>query len=231
GSRRRAAAARRRPRCRTAHRADRLQRRATSGKHLRTGDRRAWHLKEETMRRIRSAAFIGAAVLLVTGCSAGGGGGGGAENAGSGTGGIKVWLSNNEQELAWGKAVVDAWNEEHPDQKVTSQEIPAASSSEEAITAAITAGTAPCLVFNIAPAAVSGWVRQGGLVDLSSIDGADDYISERGGDVDSYQTDGKFYQLPWKSNPVMVMYNKELFTKAGLNADDPKMNTYDAFLQ
>lgn len=183
------------------------------------------------MRRIRSAAFIGAAVLLVTGCSAGGGGGGGAENAGSGTGGIKVWLSNNEQELAWGKAVVDAWNEEHPDQKVTSQEIPAASSSEEAITAAITAGTAPCLVFNIAPAAVSGWVRQGGLVDLSSLDGADDYISQRGGDVDSYQTDGKFYQLPWKSNPVMVMYNKELFTKAGLNADDPTMNTYDAFLQ
>src|SRR5690606_3815671 len=128
------------------------------------------------MRRIRSAAFIGAAVLLVTGCSAGGGGGGGQE-AGAGTGEIKVWLSNNEQELAWGKAVVDSWNEDHPDEQVSSQEIPAASSSEEAITAAITAGTAPCLVFNIAPAAVSGWVRQGGLVDLSSIDGADDYIS------------------------------------------------------
>ncbi|MDQ0614718.1 multiple sugar transport system substrate-binding protein [Microbacterium sp. W4I4] len=182
------------------------------------------------MKKIRSAALIGAVALVVTGCSSGGGGGGGGDAA-TATGDIKIWLSNNEQELAWGKEVVKAWNDAHPDEKVASQEIPAASSSEEAITAAITAGTAPCLVFNIAPAAVSGWVKQGGLVDLSSIKGADDYITERGGEVSGYQTDGKFYQLPWKSNPVMVMYNKELFTKAGLNADDPKMNTYDAFLQ
>ncbi|MFD5214188.1 extracellular solute-binding protein [Microbacterium sp. NPDC058345] len=180
-------------------------------------------------KKIRAAAFLGAAALLVTGCSSGGGGGGG-DAAGSGTGGIDIWLSNNEQELAWGTSVVDAWNAEHPDEQVKAQEIPAASSSEEAITAAITAGTAPCLVFNIAPAAVSGWVRQGGLVDLSSLEGADDYIADRGGDVESYQTDGAFYQLPWKSNPVMVMYNRELFTKAGLNADDPQMNTYDAFM-
>lgn len=182
------------------------------------------------MKKIRSAALISAFALVLTGCSAGGGDGGGGTDANDSKGDIKIWLSNNEQELAWGKEVVKAWNDEHPDAQVKAQEIPAASSSEEAITAAITAGTAPCLVFNIAPAAVSGWVKQGGLVDLSSLKGADAYIGDRGGDVDSYQTDGKFYQLPWKSNPVMVMYNKELFTKAGLNADDPKMNTYDAFL-
>ena len=179
------------------------------------------------MKKFRAIALIGATALVATGCSAGGGG----EASADGTGPIKVWLSNNEQEVAWGTAVVEAWNAEHPDEKVTAQEIPAGSSSEEAITAAITAGTAPCLVYNVAPAAVSGWVKQGGLVDLSKIDGGSDYITERGGDVDAYASDGSFYQLPWKSNPVMVMYNKALFQASGIDPEDPQMNTYDAFLE
>ncbi|WP_336628501.1 MULTISPECIES: extracellular solute-binding protein [unclassified Microbacterium] len=176
------------------------------------------------MKKLSAAAVIGAAALVVTGCSAGNG----PAQSSDGTGPIDVWLSNNEQELAWGHSVVDAWNKAHPDQKVKAQEIPAAKSSEEAITAAITAGTAPCLVFNIAPAAVSGWVKQGGLVDLNTMKDGADYISGRGGDVDAYATDGHFYQLPWKSNPVMVMYNKKLFAAAGV--DPATMNTYDGFL-
>ncbi|WP_449407025.1 extracellular solute-binding protein [Microbacterium maritypicum] len=180
------------------------------------------------MKKIRAAALLGAVALVATGCSAGGGGGGGSADA---TGPIDIWLSNNEQELEWGKAVVEAWNAEHPDEKVTAQEIPAGSSSEEAITAAITAGTAPCLVYNVAPAAVSGWVKQGGLVNLSELDGGADYITERGGDVDAYATDGDFYQVPWKSNPVMVMYNKALFQAAGIDPESPQMNTYDAFIE
>ncbi|MBE7952753.1 extracellular solute-binding protein [Microbacterium oxydans] len=180
------------------------------------------------MKKLRAIALIGATALIATGCSAGGGGG---EGSADGTGPISIWLSNNEQELAWGTAVVEAWNAEHPDEKVKAQEIPAGSSSEEAITAAITAGTAPCLVYNVAPAAVSGWVKQGGLVDLSKIDGGSDYITERGGEVDAYASDGSFYQLPWKSNPVMVMYNKALFQAAGIDPEEPQMNTYDAFLE
>ncbi|MCK8475631.1 extracellular solute-binding protein [Microbacterium aurugineum] len=180
------------------------------------------------MKKFRVIALIGATALVATGCSAGGGGG---EGSADGTGPISIWLSNNEQEVAWGTAVVEAWNAEHPDEQVKAQEIPAGSSSEEAITAAITAGTAPCLVYNVAPAAVSGWVKQGGLVDLSAIDGGADYITERGGDVDAYASDGSFYQLPWKSNPVMVMYNKALFEAAGIDPEDPQMNTYDSFLE
>ncbi|MGW8566761.1 extracellular solute-binding protein [Isoptericola sp. NPDC055881] len=180
------------------------------------------------MKHIRPAAVAAvAAVALAAGCS---GGGGGSDEEASGTGPIEIWLSNNEQEVGWGKEVVKAWNAEHPDEKVTAQEIPAGSSSEEAITAAITAGTAPCLVYNISSAAVPDWVRQGGLVNLSDIDGGTDYIAQRSGDSDVYQTDGGFYQLPWKSNPVMVMYNKKLFTKAGLDPADPGMETYDGFL-
>ena len=42
--------------------------------------------------------------------------------------------------------------------------------------------------------------------------------------------DGGIYQLPWKSNPVMVMYNKDLFQQAGIDPENPDMSTYDTFL-
>ncbi|MFF1529939.1 extracellular solute-binding protein [Cellulomonas sp. NPDC058312] len=183
-----------------------------------------------TARTTRTTALVAAVALSAAACS-GGGDDGGSGDATTATGPITVWLSNNEQEVGWGQDVVDAWNADHPDEQVTAQEIPAGASSEEAITAAITAGTAPCLVYNISSAAVPGWVRQGGLVDLATFDGGADYLTERGGDaVTQYETDGGYYQLPWKSNPVMVMYNKALFAQAGLDPEDPQMASFDAFL-
>ena len=43
---------------------------------------------------------------------------------------IRIWVSNNEQELAWGHAVTEAWNAERPEEPVTLQEVPAGASSE-----------------------------------------------------------------------------------------------------
>ena len=57
------------------------------------------------MKKFRAIALIGATALVATGCSAGGGGG---EGSADGTGPISIWLSNNEQEVAWGTAVVEA---------------------------------------------------------------------------------------------------------------------------
>jgi multiple sugar transport system substrate-binding protein len=145
---------------------------------------------------------------------------------------ITVWYSNNEQEVAWGKAMVAAWNTAHPDQKVEGQEIPAGKTSEEVIGAAVTAGTAPCLVFNTAPSAVGQFQRQGGLVNLASFPDGASYIESRTGEAAAqYKSgDGGYYQLPWKSNPVMIFYNKDLFSKAGLDPSKPDLNTFDAFL-
>ncbi len=47
------------------------------------------------------------------------GGGGGSSDALSATGPIKIWYSDNAQEIAWGKATVEAWNQDHPKEKVT----------------------------------------------------------------------------------------------------------------
>ncbi len=155
-----------------------------------------------------------------------------AASATTAKGPIKIWYSNNEFEVKWGKDMVAAWNAAHPDQQVDAQEIPAGKSSEEVIGAAITAGNAPCLVFNTAPVAVPQFQKQGGLVALDSFPDGAQYIKDRTGDLaDQYKSaDGKMYQLPWKSNPVVLFYNKDLFKKAGLDAGHPKLGTQAEFL-
>jgi len=183
----------------------------------------------------RSIALSAAAVLIggiaLTACGSDSGGSG--TGASTTTGPIKIWYSNNEFEVAWAKQAVDAWNKAHADQTVTGEEIPAGKSSEDVITAAITAGTTPCLIFNTSPAAVPGFQKQGGLVDLSSFSDGASYIEGRtGADVaKQYQSsDGHYYQLPWKSNPVMIFYNKKIFKKAGIDTEKPPLATYDQFL-
>jgi multiple sugar transport system substrate-binding protein len=180
-------------------------------------------------RRILLTGAGLAGVLALTACSGGGGGGGGMDARGD----ITIWYSNNEAEIGWGEQMVEAWNADHPDEQIEAQEIPAGSSSEEVIGAAITAGNAPCLVFNTSPAAVPGFERQGGLVNLSDFEDGDDYITERSGDLaEQYRSeDGGFYQMPWKSNPVMIFYNKDLFAQAGLDPENPSLSTYDEFLE
>jgi multiple sugar transport system substrate-binding protein len=163
----------------------------------------------------------------------GSGASGDAGAGGGGTGPIDIWYSNNPEEIEWAQGVVDAWNGENPDQQVAAQEIPAGESSEEVIRASITAGNTPCLIYNTSPAAVPSFEQAGGLVPLDQFDGATAFIEERVGDVAAqYQSpDGQYHQLPWKANPVMVLYNKDLFEEAGLDPEDPPLSTFDEFLE
>ncbi len=177
-----------------------------------------------------AAAAVLAGALVLTGC--GSDSGSGSSEAATARGPITIWYSNNAQEIAWGEQVVAAWNKEHPDEKVTAQQIPAGKSSEEVIGAAITAGTTPCLIYNTAPAAVPGFQKAGGLVNLSSFADGASYIEERTGDAaQQYKSpDGAYYQMPWKSNPVMIFYNKKVFKDAGVDTEKPPLATYDEFL-
>ena len=110
------------------------------------------------MSAIRINHVLSAALVLglaggLAGCATDTGAGP-APAASMATGPITIWYSNNPEEVAWGKPMVKAWNAEHPDEEVTGQEIPAGKTSEEVICASITAGTAPCLIYNTAPSAV-----------------------------------------------------------------------------
>ena len=180
--------------------------------------------------RIPLAGIAALSLVLAGGCS--GGDGSSAADAATAHGAINVWLSNNAQEVAWGKQVVEAWNTAHPEEQVTAQEIPAGQTSEAVISASITAGNAPCLIYNTSPAAVPNFQAQGGLVPLDDFADGASYVTTRSGEPGAqYKSPGgKFYQLPWKSNPVMLFYNKKAFAKAGISTTAPPLGTYTDFL-
>jgi multiple sugar transport system substrate-binding protein len=183
-----------------------------------------------TQKTITTLGLLLTLALSAAGC--GGSDSGGSSEATTAKGPIKIWLSNNPEEIAWGKEMVAAWNAKNPEEKVTAQEIPAGKTSEEVIGAAITAGNAPCLVFNTSPAAVPQFQKQGGLVALDSFPDGKEYIETRSGSAaEQYKSpDGSYYQIPWKSNPVMIFYNKDLLKKAGIDPENPPLATYDEFL-
>jgi len=188
------------------------------------------------MKRTFTAA-LGAVVLTMTASGFGAAGlatAGGWSTTGAleARGPITIWLSNNAEEKAWGEAMVEAWNADNPDEEVTAEEIPAGQTSEEVIGAAITAGSAPCLVYNTAPAAVPQFQRQGGLVSLDNFPDGAEYVTDRTGEAaEQYRSvDGGLYQMPWKANPVMIIYNRAVFEEAGLDPDNPPLGTYDDFL-
>jgi multiple sugar transport system substrate-binding protein len=182
----------------------------------------------------RRRVYLAAALTISLALAACGGGGGSSSSSEATTtrGPIKIWYSNNAEEVKWGESVVAAWNKDHANEQVTAEQIPAGKSSEEVIGASITAGNTPCLVFNTAPAAVPQFQKQGGLVALDSFGDGASYIQARTGPrADQYKSpDGKFYQMPWKTNPVMILYNKDVFAKAGLDTSNPPLKTYDEFL-
>ncbi|HED38444.1 MAG TPA: sugar ABC transporter substrate-binding protein, partial [Ignavibacteria bacterium] len=47
------------------------------------------------------------------------------------------WSSNNQQEIEFAREMVNGWNKKHPNQKISTQPVPAGQSSEEIILAAV----------------------------------------------------------------------------------------------
>jgi multiple sugar transport system substrate-binding protein len=190
-------------------------------------------VRSSFVARVKLRATLVVVFTLSLGLSAFGGGAvASAKSAPLSYGPINIWYSNNAQEISWGEQEVAAWNHLYPSQKVTGQQIPAAESSEEVIEAAITAGSEPCLIYNTAPAAVPDFEAMGGLVPLNSFPGAVSYIYARTGALAGmYKSpDNQFYQMPWKSNPVVIFYNKTEFAKAGISTTNPPLATYSEFL-
>ncbi len=144
---------------------------------------------------------------------------------------ITYWCSSNAHEIALARELVEAWNKgDHPVQ-VKMQPIPASQSSEEVLLAAIAGGTTPDICSNMWPGAMDEFVNAGGLVRLDQFPDFYDYNIERVPEVlmETFAaSDGHYYQLPWKTNPTMIMYNKRMFRDAGI---EELPRTYSEFLE
>ena len=161
-----------------------------------------------------------AAVLLLLASAALAACGGGERTVAEG-GPVRLvyWSSQNPQERVVADTLVARWNRTHPGVQVTVQPIPAGQSSEEVLLASIVAGTTPDLCSNIAPSALHDMVRAGGLVPLDGLPGWDSLVTSRVPPAlaERFRSpDGHFYQLPWKTNPILMMVNPEMLRQAGV---------------
>jgi multiple sugar transport system substrate-binding protein len=139
------------------------------------------------------------------------------------------WSSNNTEEIAFAKTIVDEWNRLNPDIRVSFQPVPEGQSSEEIILAAVVGETTPDIYSNMWEGDVESYAQAGVLVALDTLDGFMEFIYERcdSSVVDEVtSSDGHIYQIPWKINPIMTIYNKKIIESLGL---DSLPRTYNQF--
>ena len=132
---------------------------------------------------------------------------------------LTYWTSSNPEEIELGRSLVKQWNQLHPDVQVQMQPIPATQSSEEVLLAAIVSKTTPDVCSNILPAIMGRFTKSNAVLALDAFPDHEKEIIGRTGKnlTDLFRSrDGKLYQVPWKSNPVMLVYNTAIFRALGL---------------
>ncbi len=144
---------------------------------------------------------------------------------------ILYWSSSNTDEITYARYVVDKWNAENHNEPITFQPVPEGQSSEEVILAAVVGGTTPDLYSNMWQGDVEYYARAGKLVALDTLPGFKDFIYQRCDSAvveEVRSTDGHIYQIPWKINPIMMIYNKGMLHDLGYT-NPPR--TYSEFLE
>jgi multiple sugar transport system substrate-binding protein len=142
---------------------------------------------------------------------------------------LTYWSSNNSYEIQFAKIVTDQWNKDHPEYKISFQPVPEGQSSEEVILAAVVGETTPDLYSNMWQGDVEAYAQANVLIALDTLDGFLDFIYDRCDSsviLEITSLDGHIYQIPWKINPIMLIYNKALLKSIGLK--DPP-STYSEF--
>ena len=144
---------------------------------------------------------------------------------------LTYWPAPNAQELELADSLVRMWNRLYPEIPVRMQPIPVSQSTEEVLLAAIAGNTTPDICSNIWPGALYDYTRAGGLIPLDQFSDFDSIVTARTPPslLEAFRSiDGHHYQLPWKTNPVMMFYNERLLQEAGV-LTPPR--TYSEYLE
>ncbi|MDZ7314825.1 MAG: extracellular solute-binding protein [candidate division KSB1 bacterium] len=142
---------------------------------------------------------------------------------------LVYWPAANVQEIALARQAAEEWNRLHPELPVKVQPIPESQSTEEVLLAAVVGKTTPDICSNIWPGIVGQLVRAGAVIPLDQFADFDSVITARlpEAQIEPYRyQDGRFYQMPWKTNPIMLEYNVSMLKAAGF---DRPPATYSEF--
>ena len=176
----------------------------------------------KTGQMIRKIIVTGiVSLVLGSGCAS--------ERSSSGKFTLTYWSATGPQEVALARELTEKWNRDHPDIRVKWQPIPESQSSEEVLLAAIAGRTTPDICSVIWPGIVEQFVRAKALVRLDQFPDFQEVMSRRMSPemLNPYRSpDGHFYQVPWKTNPIMIQYNENIFQEAGVRAP---LRTYSEF--
>ena len=132
---------------------------------------------------------------------------------------LTYWCSNNTYEIQFARLTTEKWNQNHKDVAVSFQPVPEGQSSEEIILAAVVGNTTPDIYSNMWQGDVEAYAQAGVLVPLDQLNGFMDFIYERCDSevVEEIRSlDGHIYQIPWKINPIMLIYNEKIIKELGL---------------
>ncbi len=144
---------------------------------------------------------------------------------------LLFWSSNNAQEITFTRQMAARWNEKYPDKLIRVQPIPEGQSSEEIILAAVVGKTTPDIYANMWQGNVEMYAKAKVLIPLDTLKGFLSFIKNRCSDKvirEITSSDGHIYQVPWKVNPIMTLYNKRCFDSLDM---DSLPVTYSKYLE
>ena len=145
---------------------------------------------------------------------------------------LTYWPAANPPETRLAMRLTAQWNAENPGIQVRVQPLPAGRSSEEVLLAAIVAKATPDVSSNVSSALLARLVRAGGVVRLDNRVATAARLTERTNTamLNSLRLpDGGIYAFPWKTNPMMLMYNVDLMKAAGLSPPRTHSELLEAF--
>ena len=152
-------------------------------------------------------------------------------NSSKDNGHFLFWSSNNAQEIAYSTNLIDQWNQNHSGKIIKFQPIPEGQSSEEIILASVVGKTTPDIYANMWQGSVEMYANAGVLIPFDTLDGFMEFIRERCSEEvieEITSSDGHIYQVPWKVNPIITLYNKGLLESVGI---DSLPKTYSQYLE
>ena len=186
------------------------------------------------LRRSISLLAAGSAFALLAACGGGGGGSPATSTAPEVQGPVpeptepvtitfSSWVSNTKGM----KKLYAEFEAEHPNIKVTFQDVPA-EESEKKLTTQVAGGNPPDAAY-VDASNIATFAPRKALVDLESYMGRSE-TSKPGDFVDAFKAqatvDGKMYGLPFDGETTGLFYRKDLFAAAGIT-EPPK--TWDEF--
>ena len=143
---------------------------------------------------------------------------------------LEYWSSNNIGEITFSQKIVDQWNLSRDGLELKYQPIPEGQSSEEIILAAVVGKTTPDIYSSMWQGSVEFYAKSKVLVPLDTLDGFMEFIQGRCDSLtirEITSADGHIYQVPWKINPFMTIYNRDYMD--GLELDSLPQ-TYSEYL-